>query len=235
MNIPLAPDGGCQVLVIRTGYGTIQGALMRKILYATERLTVNSGEVYLFIGILLLFALLSSAVVLYVGLQDPYQNLFKLILHCIMIVTSVVPPELPMELSLAVTNSLSALAKEFIFCTEPYRIPLAGRVNMICFDKTGDESLIALILLGTLTQDQMILKGTVCPQKIDFFHDPTAVDQTLSKEIEDISSIEGSLIDVEDSGSGFILGMASCQALIHTGNTEVLGILTFRSTLMSIR
>lgn len=144
--IPLAPDGGCQVVVVRTGYGTVQGALMRKILHATERVTVNSGEVYLFIGILLLFALLSSSVVLHIGLQDPTRNLFKLILHCIMIITSVVPPELPMELSLAVTNSLSALAKEFIFCTEPYRIPIAGRVNMICLDKTGDPKLFRVLI-----------------------------------------------------------------------------------------
>jgi manganese-transporting P-type ATPase len=113
---------------------------MRKILHATEQVTVNSGEIFLFIGVLLLFALVSSSVVLYAGLSDPNRNQFKLILHCIMIVTSVVPPELPMELSLAVTNSLSALAKELIFCTEPYRIPLAGRVSMICFDKTGTVS-----------------------------------------------------------------------------------------------
>lgn len=110
---------------------------MRKILYATERVTVNSREIFLFIGVLLFFAILSSAVVLYLSLHDPHRNRFKVFLHCVMIVTSVVPPELPMELSLAVTNSLSSLAKDLIFCTEPYRIPLAGRVNMICFDKTG--------------------------------------------------------------------------------------------------
>lgn len=52
------------------------------------------------------------------GLKDERRNRFKLYLHCIMIVTSVVPPELPMELSLAVTNSLAALVKHMVLCRE---------------------------------------------------------------------------------------------------------------------
>jgi cation-transporting ATPase 13A1 len=81
------------------------------------------------------FALAASAVVLREGMQDESRNKFKLVLHCIMIITSVVPPELPMELSLAVTHSLAALSKAHVYCTEPFRIPFAGRLNTLCFDK----------------------------------------------------------------------------------------------------
>jgi len=46
-------------------------------------------------------------------MKDGSRNQLKLILHCIMIITSVIPPELPMELSLSSTHALQALAKNF--------------------------------------------------------------------------------------------------------------------------
>lgn len=48
----------------------------------------------------------------------------KLLLDCILIVTSVVPPELPMELSLAVNASLVALSK-FGKCSNAFHVPMS--------------------------------------------------------------------------------------------------------------
>lgn len=151
-TVPPPPDGGCVALVIRTGFGTSQGSLMRKILFASERVNINSLETVYFIGVLVVFALVASAAVLIGGLQDENRNKFRLALHCVMIVTSVVPPELPMELSLAVTNSLATLSRGLVFCTEPFRIAYAGKLDVICFDKTG-----------TITKDKMILRGVSLP------------------------------------------------------------------------
>ena len=55
-------------------------------------------------------AVLSSCTHVGAGIERDMKK-SKLLLDCILIITSVVPPELPMELSLAVNTSLVALSK----------------------------------------------------------------------------------------------------------------------------
>jgi cation-transporting ATPase 13A1 len=165
--------------------------------------------------ILVVFALLASAVVLYYGLQDLERNKFKLVLHCIMIVTSVVPPELPMELSLAITTSLTALSKCLVYCTEPHRLPYAGKLDILCFDKTG-----------TLTKDKMELKGVLFQKQF--------VGQTFSENLDILSTtdhrtdsntkeyiIDKELSTVASAPSLVITTMAACHSLVLKNSQNI--------------
>jgi cation-transporting ATPase 13A1 len=117
-DIPNPPDGGCISFVLRTGFSSAQGKLVRMIEGSQEKVKGHERETALLLLLLFFFAVASSSYVLYHGLRNENRSQYELLLHCILIITSVIPPELPMQMALAVNNSLMTLMKLQIFCTE---------------------------------------------------------------------------------------------------------------------
>uniref|UniRef100_A0A7S1BRA1 P-type ATPase A domain-containing protein n=1 Tax=Corethron hystrix TaxID=216773 RepID=A0A7S1BRA1_9STRA len=151
LKFSLPFDGGAPAFVLRTGFLSSQGKLVRMIEGGqSDQNRGHERDTALLLLLLFFFALASSGYVLREGMKNEGRSKYELLLHCVLILTSVIPPELPMQMALAVNSSLMKLMKMQIFCTEPFRVPIAGRVGCCLFDKTG-----------TLTTDELVAVG-VC-------------------------------------------------------------------------
>lgn len=114
--------------------------------FSTQTVSADSRETLLALLVLFCFALVAATYVYKKGIEKGDRTRHEILLKCVIIVTSVVPRQLPVQMAMAVNTALMALMKNGILCTEPYRVPHAGKITHCLFDKTG-----------TLTTDQVSL------------------------------------------------------------------------------
>lgn len=209
-GVPPPPDKGAMGIVLKTGFETSQGSLVRTMIFATERVSANNFEALLFILFLLMFAIAASWYVWQEGVARDRKR-SKLLLDCVLIITSVVPPELPMELSLAVNTSLAALSRYAIFCTEPFRIPFAGRVDVACFDKTG-----------TLTGEDLVVDGIA------------GLDLGKSNVKIEADGAHSHLTPITQVGSQTTLVLATAHALVKLDEGDIVGEPMEKATVTSL-
>ncbi|PIL34017.1 transporter [Ganoderma sinense ZZ0214-1] len=140
-------------LVVRTGFYTTKGALVRSMLFPKPTGFKFYRDSMRFIGVLAGVAGLGfcASAVQFVRLGVRWHTI---LLRALDLITVVVPPALPATLSIGTSFAIGRLRKLGIFCISPSRVNVAGQINVCCFDKTG-----------TLTEDGLDILGVRAPER----------------------------------------------------------------------
>ncbi|KAJ2093025.1 hypothetical protein IW138_000739 [Coemansia sp. RSA 986] len=151
-HTPTGMPARATAMVLRTGFNTTKGALVRSILFPRPNKFKFYEDSFRFIGVLAIIAI--------IGFIASFSNFLRLgitidsiVIHALDLVTVVVPPALPATMSIGVSFALSRLRKRQIYCISPTRINVCGKVNVMCFDKTGTLTEEGLDVLGVCTMD----------------------------------------------------------------------------------
>ena len=87
--------------VLRTRFSSSQGNLLQMIEFSQEKVSGDSKETGFALLMLLCFALVASGYVLREGLRKNEKSTHEILLKCVIIITSVVPRQLPMQMAIS--------------------------------------------------------------------------------------------------------------------------------------
>ncbi|KAG6552583.1 hypothetical protein Mapa_005783 [Marchantia paleacea] len=139
-------------MVISTAYGTAKGQLVRAIRFPKPSKYNFEKKLYYFVANSAIYLVVVCAATIY--FQAGKEPAFEIFKACINLVTIAVPAALPLALSIGISVSFKRLQGKGVYCINPSRIVSVGRVDTLCFDKTG-----------TITEDGLNLKGVVAVKK----------------------------------------------------------------------
>ncbi|CAH8670886.1 unnamed protein product [Schistosoma haematobium] len=186
-------------VVIRTGFMTTKGELVRSIMFPKPMKFKFTQDVYQFLGALCGVALVSLCVTIYLMYWNK-KELYYIILRPLDIVTIVIPPVLPVAMSVGIVFAQRRLRNHGIYCINPSVMNVCGVINLTCFDKTGTLTEDGLDLWGVVpNRDGVLGKPEFEPSKLDYgplvecmatCHSLTQIDGVLSGDPLDVKMFQ---------------------------------------------
>ncbi|GAC97982.1 hypothetical protein PHSY_005570 [Pseudozyma hubeiensis SY62] len=145
-------EAGAKAMVVRTGFNTTKGALVRSMLFPKPMGFKFYRDSFRFIGFLAMIAGIgfTFAAVNFVKIGIAWHII---VIRALDLITVVVPPALPATMSIGISFAINRLRKVGIFCISPNRVIIGGKVDVFAFDKTGTLTAEGLDVLGTRTID----------------------------------------------------------------------------------
>lgn len=157
-----------KAVVIRTGFMTTKGELVRAILFPPPHDFKFFSDFLKSVYVFLVLGLIGMAYSLTMWIRNG-GSVSEILLNSLDILTFVVPPILPAALTANNAFAQRRLQKRGIYCLHTKHITLCGGIDVVAFDKTG-----------TLTEGDLDLAG-VCEIKENQFQesvaDPTKLPQ----------------------------------------------------------
>ncbi|GKT50259.1 putative CDP-alcohol phosphatidyltransferase class-I family protein [Colletotrichum spaethianum] len=140
-------DAVALALVVRTGFSTTKGSLVRSMLFPKPSGFKFYRDSFRYISVMAVVAMLGF-IASFVNFLRLHLAWHLIIVRALDLITIVVPPALPATLTIGTNFALSRLKKKQIFCISPQRVNVGGKLDIMCFDKTG-----------TLTEDGLDIFG----------------------------------------------------------------------------
>eukprot|EP00762_Andalucia_godoyi_P003734 ANDGO_08631.mRNA.1 putative cation-transporting ATPase C1672.11c len=133
---PLQQNGFCTGIVLRTGFSTLKGQLIRAIMFPRPHSFSFYKDAFAFIGVLAVLAIIGFGISLF-SLLEAGTPVETIVVRALDVLVITVPPALPLGLAVSTVFSLKRLKKKRIFCISPSRLNMAGKTSLCVFDKTG--------------------------------------------------------------------------------------------------
>lgn len=198
-------------LVVRTGFTTVKGELVRSILYPKPSKFKFDSDSYKFLTVMLSFSLIGLVVQL-LNLQDIEPG--RLVKKCLDLITITVPPSLPAAMTIGTSFALSRLKKKQIYCISPPKINMAGKISVFCFDKTGTLTEEGLSVYGfriaAMVSEEQAVFGKFYPTTRGFQPREMCTNAEIFEAYKDKSK------------SLLVEGLASCHSITRV-NGELIG------------
>ena len=146
-----------KALVIGTGFNTQRGNLIQSVLFPRKsNYNFYKENMTFFIFTSLSFIAGMVVFIVFHNIRNNGESKSNLFENILDLLTVVVPPSLPLSLTLGTFYYQYSLINKRISCSGVYRLMAAGKINKLIFDKTG-----------TLTEEDLELYGYISSIKKD--------------------------------------------------------------------
>lgn len=192
----------CKAVVIRTGFMTTKGELVRAILFPPPLDLAFYDDFLKSVRVFLVLGLIGMTYSLYmwISLGGTFR---ECLLNSLDIFTFVVNPMLPPALTANNAFAQKRLQKKGIYCLHTKHINLCGGIDVVAFDKTG-----------TLTEGDLDLAG-VCESRDGQFQESVTDPLTLPTDsllVQTMASCH-SLVKIEGELTGYPMDIKLFEAI----------------------